>query len=484
MDCGSCGATIQDPEAKFCSRCGHPLAGDAEATDRVDAPESSSQALPQTGRVGDSNGDFDPEGGRPPSPGRPDTEPGRHGSAAAGVVATIQDMMAVIRHAFAEGGWGPAVSAAALSFLAVLGVGAAFIGVLKIYDPSFGAGRSAPWVIVRIVISGLASLGIPVEQVGAEGAILPLGGLLLIGWVSVWASRSVVMKSTASSTSGRAVQGAKTAIPFGLMVFVAALVFRVRVPVEVGANPGVGLLVGALWGAIFGAIGGTMAGGNLRALIETPPAKYAVGIDGGRSAAIMLVTSAALACGATLVFLIVNLAAGPDVALAAGDALAIVFLLLVFGPNIVAGVLAFSIGAPITFVARSLGVRVQNEFSLLGLGGGNPDWHLYPLLLIPLSACLLGGYWARRRSADPRRSLETVGIAVCLFAVVVGALAALGGISLDRVFLGEGNLLVLRADPGTTFVLALLWAALAGVAGWKIADTQIDAPRPPVSTKT
>jgi hypothetical protein len=385
-------------------------------------------------------------------------------------------MVGAVRHSLRAGGWGAAASAAALGFLAVLGVGAAFIGVLKIYDPAFGADRSPPWVLVRIVIAGLASLGIPIEQAGAEGTILPLGALAFVGWTLVWATRNTVAKSHAASAGERLVQGAKTGLPFALIAFVAAIVFRVRDFVDVGADPGLALLLGGFWGALFGAIGGATTMGKLRTVVSEVAGfpRHEVVSEGVGAAALMLITGAALASAAVLLGLIVDLAAGSGMGLSAGDALAIVFILVVFGPNIVAGTLAFATGAPVVFVAQSLGIEVFSEFSLIGWGAGGPDAYFYLLLLIPLIACLLGGYAARRRVSDPRRFLEVVGIAACVFSVLLAVLAYLGGISLDRAFLGEGNLFVMSADSAAAFFLAFLWAAAAGAAGWKVAESQIE----------
>jgi hypothetical protein len=396
----------------------------------------------------------------------------------------VGEIVGAVRRALAAGGWGPVSSAAALGFLAVLGVGAAFVAVLKIYDPAFGIGRDPLWVVVRIVISGLASLGIPIEQVGASGAILPLGGLTFVALVTVWAARNVVGKSSASSAIERMAQGAKTGVPFALLVFAAAIVFRVQEPAEVGAVPGAAVLIGGLWGSLFGAIGGALAKNHHRALTSVVEGvdRYRATREGVVSGAIMLLAGAALACATTLIILIANLAVGSGVALSWGDALAIVFLLLAFAPNLTVGTLALTIGGPVTFVAESLGVGVERTFSLLGWGAEGPHWYLYPLLLIPLSVCLFGGYVARRKTADPSRYLEIIGIAAASFGGLLAVGAYLGGVSLDRVFLGEGNLLVLRAAPGPAFFFGALWAAAAGTIGWKLAESQSSS-RPSVETE-
>jgi hypothetical protein len=100
--------------------------------------------------------------------------------------------------------------------------------------------------------------------------------------------------------------------------------------------------------------------------------------------------------------------------------------------------------------------------------------------LIPVCACLLGGYVARKRSVDPSRSVEVIAIGACAFALAVALLAFAGGVSLDRVFLGQGSLLVLKSNPSTAFALAFLWAAVLGAAGWKLADGQTNVAEPSV----
>jgi hypothetical protein len=451
MRCGSCGAKVDDPEATFCSRCGVRLERSGSGVAEEPQPDTNIDAA-----------------------AHPSSPVADHGSGGrAGGTKMVREIGLAIKHSFDAGGWGPASSAAALGFLAVLGVGAAFIGVLKIYDPGFGVKKGSLWIVERIVISGLASLGIPIEQARAEGAVLALGALLLVGWVTVWAARNIVAKSRASTMSECVIQGTKVGVPLALMIFVAALAFRVRGRVDVGADPLAALVIGGVWGALFGAAGGAMAHTTFRDLVFGTAAGRPAYWHEGLAAAIVMVATATVLAGVTvLVFLIVDLAVGSDVPLRAGDALAIIFLTMAFAPNIVAGTLAFAIGAPLNFVAQSLGVGVDTSFSLLGAGGQRPDWYVYPLLLIPLCACLIGGYVARKRSVDPSRSAEVIGIAACAFGLAVALLAFAGGVSLDRAFLGQGSLLVLKSNPSTAFALAFLWAAVVGAAGWKLANGQ------------
>jgi hypothetical protein len=463
VQCQSCGTEIIDSKAAFCSRCGSPLGPpEGDVTAKLDRDE-----LHET-RAATTTADDDDEGTEsiPPEADRLQR--------AAGGTKLIGEMAVAVRRSLVAGGWGLAATAAALGFLAALAVGAAFVAVLKVYDPGFGAARDPLWVLIRIVIAGLAALGIPIEQAGVQGSVLPLGALAVIAWAIIWAGRNIVTKSGAASTQERLIQGAKIGLPFAVMVFVAALVFRVRDGIEVGAEPGAAFLLGALWGSAFGAIGGVSSGNALRSWLGRGRASsgFSVLQEGMMGAWLTLTTAAILAAAAAILFLIIDLATGSNLSLGAADAIAILFLLVVFAPNIVVGTMAFSLGAPIVFVAEALGSGLNREFSLLGWGAEGPDWFLYPLLLIPLIACLFGGYALRRRTAHASSWIEIIAIMACLFSAVLTILVYVGGISLDRAFLGEGSLLVLGADPAAVFFLSFLWAVGVGGAGWKLAETQ------------
>jgi hypothetical protein len=461
MRCRECGFEVTDADAAFCARCGAALGpADAERTDRLDAKTGSRTvedrrraATRSAARLGDTT---------------------RQSARSGGGAQRAARIGAGARRVFQAGGWPGAVQAATFGFLAVLAVGALFVGTLKIYSPSFGAGRSPVWVLTRIVIAGLASLGVPVEQARAEGSIVPLGALAGIGWALTWAARNVVATGAARPAGERAAAGAKAGVPFGLMCMVAALIFRVRDGVEVGALPSVALVFGAGWGALFGAAGGLAAGVPGAELLRSvdPGRGRRPGLtEGLRAGVTMLGAGGVLAAALALMILIWELARARGVALSGGDAVALVFLMVVFAPNIVIGTLGFSLGAPVGFVAKTLAAGIGTEISLFAWGGAAPPPAAYIALLVPLGAGLYAGFAARRRTTHPRRQLEILAIAAVTFAAALALLTMLGNISLDRVFLGAGNHLVLGADAATVFVLAILWAGAAGIAGWMIADS-------------
>jgi len=477
MRCSSCGAEVADPEGVFCSRCGRPLVVDgADATEETGAPESissdvragatrSDEPVPE-GRVTE---EVVPGGDTRPVEGAPPENSARAPSAA--VMAT--EMAGSLGRTLRSGRWPESASAAAMGFLAVLGVGALFVGLLKLIDPTFGSDRNPLWVLTRVVIAGLASLGIPVEQGGVGGSILPMGTLVLVAWALVWAARTVVASGPAQSSTERALQGARIGAPFGILCFIAALVFRLRDGVDTGADPGLAFVIAGLWGAVFGAAGGLLAGRSSRSagapIRALGPGPLREGVLAGVT---MLVSAAIAAMAAALIFVIVDLVTGTDLRLTAGDAVALVILLVAFAPNIAVGTVAFSMGAPMQFVADSLGVGFRRNFSLFGLGDSGPEWYVYLVVLIPLFACLFGGYSVRRRTNHPTKMVEIVAVAAGVLSIGLSFLVYVGTLSLDRGLLGPGNLLVLSPDATAVFFLSLLWAGVLGIVGWKVAESQ------------
>jgi hypothetical protein len=499
MTCQWCGAAVADAEAVYCSRCGRPLGSDdAVVTERIEgetptqevpAPSTPArteervaetpEAVPRKSSPTTATSEATDENA--PEPESADDDRPRTGKRARANTAMATELVVAARGALRSGRWPEATSAAAIGFLAVLGVGALFVAVLKLFDPTLGAGRSPLWVLTRVVIAGLASLGIPIEQVGLEGAILPMGALALVAWAATWAARTVVARSGVVTTGARVVEGLKMAPPFALMCCIAALLFRDRDGLDFGADPGMALLLGGFWAAVFGAAGGLLAGGSMTSALRSLRSdanSFSVFEEGWMAAMTMLVGAAVLSMAAALIFLIIDLTTGADVPLTAGDAIAIIFLLLVFAPNIAVGTAAFSLGAPIRFTAETFGAGFSVDYSLFGWNGAGPEWYVYLAVLIPFMACIFGGYSARRRTRNPERVFEVVGIAAGVFALALSLLVYIGALSVDRGFLGRGNLLVLAPDAAAVFFLGLLWAGVIGALGWRIADGQPGWPEP------
>jgi hypothetical protein len=195
-------------------------------------------------------------------------------------------------------------------------------------------------------------------------------------------------------------------------------------------------------------------------------------IEGVMAGVTMLVSAGVAAVAAALTFVIVDLVAGTDLQLTAGDAVALAILFVAFAPNIAVGTVAFSMGAPVQFVADSLGVGFRTDFSLFGWGGSGPEWYVYFAVLIPILACLFGGYSARRRTRYPERMIEIVAVAAGTLSIGLSFLVYIGTLSLERGLLGPGNLFVLTPDASAVFLLSLLWAGVLGVVGWKVAESQ------------
>jgi hypothetical protein len=500
MQCPHCKKRIVDEEPVFCPRCGRLLeateeGGDEPTPDAEDLrgnvrppppqqrsshqPERPVPAPPSLGRpqVAAQPGPAAPEidldemeeHARPPSPLSPPprARPGE----------LLVDMTTAIRRSLSSGGWTAAAWPALLGFLVLIAFGALFVGVVKLAEAGFGAGRSPWWALTRIVVAGLAALGVPLQHALTESSIVPLGVLLAVGWVIAAGARKVVTGGPSVSIRERTINGAKVGVPFGLFCFFASLIFRSAEGVEISANPIVAFLLGAFWAGLFGAVGGAMAGSSPQAAardgIAAVRSRSSVLYEGVAAGATMLAAAAVLSMASALILIIVDLGLSADVPLTAGDAVAIVFLLIVFAPNIAVGVTGFAVGAPVEVVQQTFGGGFTGDVSLLGLGTATPEWYLYLLLLIPLAATLFGGYAARRRASDPGRVVDVICTAAGVFAVVLAALVFIGTVDIDRALLGRGNLLAISPRPAIVLVLSFIWAAALGFAGWKAAESQL-----------
>jgi hypothetical protein len=443
MRCRSCQAEITDPQAAFCSRCGAPVgAGEAEVTEELESGE------------------------RPA------------GASGTGVMAG--DMARALRRSFVSGGWPQASSAAAVGFAATLAVGALLVITWKLAFVDFAAGASPAVVLTFIVMAGLLCLGIPIEQNGMGSSLLPLGALAVVAWALVWAGRRYVAGGPAVTAKERALEGAKLGAPLAILCFLAAAIFRLDDP-DVGADPAVSLLLGAFWGALFGAIGGLTTEGRVTDLVTGRLSGMSVGSgiarEGLVAAGTMLAAASVLGMAGALLFLIGVLAIGSGVELTGGEAIAVLMVLAIFAPNLAVGAVGFSLGAPNLFVARTFDVGLAREVSLFGFGDADAAPYLYLALVIPLCACLLGGYAARRRTDHPAKPFEILAVSAAAFAISLALLVYVGTLDYAAGFLGAGSLLVLQPAVGPVFALAVIWAGAAGYAGWKVAETQERAPR-------
>ena len=102
---------------------------------------------------------------------------------------------------------------------------------------------------------------------------------------------------------------------------------------------------------------------------------------------------------------------------------------------------------------------------------------MYLLLLIPLLSCLLGGFSAYRHSLDRTKWIEVLGSAAATYAGVLALLSLLNGVTFE----GGAALFGLTGRVAVNFfavlALGLLWGAVAGFAGWKLAEVQESSPQ-------
>lgn len=450
MRCPSCDAAVGDEDARFCPRCGNRLERDEEGMGAT-RPRSSSAA----------------------------------GSAA----ALLTDLAGSLWRRLVRGGWPEAGAAAGLAFLVLLIVGALSLLALDLQlsslrNASFGG------ALTGVVILSLAVLRVPVGIGGLSISVLPLGWLVVVGAGAAWAARRTVARRVADkdgarrageSMSGRLAEGAKLGVPFGLLCFAGALVFQFRGGDNpIAANPGAALVGGLSWGALWGALGGALAGERAGSLVagraQRLRAASALAYEGILAGGIMLAAAAALALIAALVWAIIAFAGSSGRGLGFGGVIAALVYTVAFLPNVLVTVIVLGLGAAI-----EVGVRVTGQgqvgglarsYSLFDWAGAGPPAAVFALLLIPLIACLLGGFAARRRAARPQDMLAVLATAAGTFAVTLTVLAWIGGARVTAGRAGSDGFAGVAPSAGGVLVWALVWASMLGWAGWKVGDEQ------------
>jgi hypothetical protein len=381
--------------------------------------------------------------------------------------------------AFRSGGWTEAVEAAAFCFLSLLGIGAVLVVAAKLENPALGTGAGPLEALSAIVVLGLAGIGVTLDLGRLSIAALPLGVVVVFAGVVSWVARTTVQKRRVADGKAAVLDGMKLAVPLGVICLLAALLFRVgRSEDAVRAQPAMAWLVSSLWGALFGALGGLRWSGSLgwnaRDLLARIQLRSRSWYEGLVAGGAMLAVTAVLSAAALLLIMIVGLMRGhPEAGITAGDAVSGLVYFAAFLPNLVVLVATFALGAPVEVGARvSFGGRPIGgfeSFSLLGLGGPSPGGAALLLLLIPLVACLFGGFVARRHSSMPGRFTEVLGTAAVVYATTWLVLGWLSSARIGVGVLGRG---VGRLAPGAgaAFLVALLWAGVVGWLGWKLAE--------------
>jgi len=451
--CPSCGSDVTDDQAVFCPRCAAPLGTEeGEATARIDVDEVTSgdtsviDAPPTTDAIDE------------PSPG---------------------ERVAAVRDKLEHTGWLDVASAAGLSFLVLLVVGACLVLAAKLDFPALGAGADLLAAFNSTVIAGLGALGIAVVIDGLSVSALPLGALGVIGAGTMWAVRSALRDDPPADLATAVRWGIRVAVPFGLLCFFFALVFRFRGRHPVSADAGMALVTGAFWGAVFGILGAvrmveplhSAAGRILGGLRARDRAWY----EGAATGSVMVVVATVLGAGAVLLWAIVALAGGePDGRFGVGDAIAYLVYLAAFLPNVIVAIITLSLGASIDVGAKvDLGGRLvgpMREYSLASWSRGDADPILFVLLLIPITACAAGGFFARRRASDPSSMLVTLLTASAVFAVGLTLVAAVGELRFAGVVKGAGYGAV-APDLISLFAFAFFASGILSFGGWKLAES-------------
>ena len=450
MRCPECGSEITDTQAAFCPRCAAPLgAEEAEATTRLD--------------IDDADGDTTTLRASPIAP--------LDESSAVERVAEVRDRLE-------RGGWLDVAAAAALSFLVLLVVGGVLVLAAKLNFPALGAGADILAAFNAIVIAGLGSIGIAVVIDGLSVSALPLGALLMIGSGIAWAVRTALRDQPPSDLAAAVRWGVRVAIPFGLLCFFFALVFRFRGRHPVGADAGMALITGAFWGAVFGVIGAVRLVEPLRAamdrLLAGLRARDRAWHEGAVAGGVMLAVAAVLGAAAVLVWVIVALAGGePGGRFGAGDAIAYLVYLAAFLPNVVVAIIAVGLGAPLDVGAKvDLGGRLVGplrEYSLTSWGRGDAETYILALLLIPIVACAAGGFVARHRSAQPSSMLVVLLTGSGVFCVGLTLAAAIGELRLAGIVKGAGYGAI-EPDVVLLALFAFLASGVLSFGGWKLAE--------------
>ena len=455
MRCPNCGSEVTDPEAIFCPRCAAPLSSqEGEATARIDVDEVTGD----TSVIDAPADEPDARAIDEPSP---------------------VERVAAVRDKLEHAGWVDVASAAGLSFLVLLVVGAVLVLAAKLDFPALGGGADLLAAFNATVIAGLGALGIAIVIDGLSVSALPLGALIAIGVGTMWAVRSALRDNPPADLVAALRWGVRVAVPFGLLCFFFALVFRFRGRHPVSADAGMALITGAFWGAVFGVLGAvrmveplrSAAGRVLGGLRARDRASY----EGAATGSVMIVLATVLGAGAVLLWAIVALAGGePDGRFGVGDAIAYLVYLAAFLPNVIVAIVTLSLGAPIDVGAKvDLGGRLvgpMREYSLSSWGRGDADPFLLVLLLMPIAACAAGGFFARRRTSDPSSMLVTLLTASAVFAVGLTLVAAIGELRFAGVVKGAGYGAV-APDLVALFGFAFLGSGILSFGGWKLAES-------------
>ena len=366
---------------------------------------------------------------------------------------------------------------ASLMFLGLLAVGASLVLAAKLEFPRLGSDSHPLSVLVAIVITALASMGVTIHVGGLEIVALPLGAMVTL-WVLVrWLMGHFGVQARTPAEHFR--HGIGAGLLFGVVCWAAALLFRFDGPDAANAGAGEALLLGWLWGSIYCTLGSLSSGLPLRtyglALLKLIERRSKIVREGLLSGVMTMVLMAFLSAAAVLLWIIVALLRAPTlVGSGVGDAGAALVYLAAFGPNLVVSIASLSLGAPVragarlTLAGREVGAL--HAYSLFEWRGEGTPWYVFTLLLIPVLSSLGAGLYARRNAQGKGRILEVIGIAAVSVGVVLLVLAVLSRARLGAGLLPGRGLVYAAPDPLPTAVLACGLTAVMGVVGWKLGE--------------
>lgn len=530
VKCPRCAAEISERDPAFCPRCGAPMSNAGDATIEIDAlgvtdvtdvtdgadtgqvtevqdaqdtevelPEARSTDVSDIEAASSSVIDLDAENSDSAATRTdegPRTTRANTSSSRGGVIAQLRanapklaaELARSVPRALRRDGWVDLSAAAAFAWLVLIGCGAILVLAAKLQYGFLGEGAAAWNLLSAIVMAGLGVMRVPVDIGELSLSALPLGMLAIVGYALMWSSSRVVGKGHAASQRDRVVEGMQIAIPFALICWLSALVFRIRTePTPVGSDAWGALILPLVWGALFGALGGLRSVRPLKSYLGdvagTFRSNYRFVYEGIAAAGVMLVATFLLTLAAGLVWIIVGLLEGhPSGSFGLRDAGAALIYLIAFGPNVLVAIATVAHGAPIEVGAQitSAGriIGSLQEISLFSWGEQGAPWFAFALLAIPISACLLGGYSARRNAREPGDVVQVLGIAAGVYALILFELAALAEARLGAGLIRARGFGRVAPDAGVLLLLAFAWAVVAGFVGWKLSDSQQNAANP------
>ncbi|MFN2593610.1 MAG: hypothetical protein ABR579_01825 [Actinomycetota bacterium] len=376
-------------------------------------------------------------------------------------------------------GWANIAGAAAIGFLSMLAVGAVLLIAAKLDYLALGAHSDPIKILTAIVLFGLATLRVPIGIAHLSLAVLPLGALIVFGWGLAGATRKAVGKKGPAAALNRVFEGARVAVPFALMCWLAALIFRFRGgPNPVAANAGATVIAAAVWALIFGATGGLLAADSpttlARDAADKVRARSKAVVDGLIAGVWMTVAALVLATAALLLWIIVGLAHGTPHGFGAADAGAAAIYLIAFLPNVVIAVVTISLGASVTTGARftfgGKALGTLHTYSYFGWGHRSTPLLVFFLIAIPVVTSIAGGWFLNATGVTSDRLPESVAVTATTFAVPLAVIAAIGSARLGAGLVQTQGVGVVAATAWQVLLLAFGWAVIGCFAGWFVAE--------------